>query len=162
YLKGQAGNYVDTVVKMLNQSGDVPDEVLRNTADVLRETGQDELRRKVDGALMAHYGVAELDKLPEATRRAWATQAAPEARDSVIALQVPDQMAARIEANVQAMKDAPYSTWAARTGGKPPPVYDFGNPGSVGATATARAGIGAAIAANDRTGPRSVFEAKEA
>jgi hypothetical protein len=50
YLKGQAGNYVDTVVKMLNQSGDVPDEVLRNTADVLRETGQDELRRKVDGA----------------------------------------------------------------------------------------------------------------
>lgn len=162
HLKSQAGEYVDTTVKMLNRAGDVPDAVLQNVADVLRETGRDDLRRKIDTALMAHYGVQDLDKLPESVRQAWVTQSAPQARDNVVSFQVHEAMSTQIEANAKAMKEQPYSTWAARTGGKPPVAYDFQRPDTVGAVATARAGTQATITANDRTGPMSVFEGKEA
>ncbi|MCK1445429.1 hypothetical protein IVB43_23880 [Bradyrhizobium sp. 48] len=279
YLKGQAGTYVDTVVKMLNQSGDVPDDVLKNTADVLRETGQDDQRAKIDKALMSHYGVQALDQLPQATRLAWAAQAhiagrggnleaadaamkltpqeralyqrhltnlngpggvdnpdgsrstlyqatvdhggktysiptvwdgkilsveeavkrvqaegwdkfpaygSPEeaetryqkmhgfmeedtaaykqgkSQDSVIAFQVHEQMAETLKANAQAMEKSPYSTWAVRSQGKPPAVYDFNDPGNIGAVAALRASTQKTIRANDRTGPISVFEGEEA
>lgn len=286
YLKTQAGDYVDTTVKMLNKAGDVPDGILQNVSDVLRETGRDDLRQKIDTALMAHYGVQELDKLPQSVRQAWVTQSMfagnghlneadaalhlnseeralyqrhltnlngkggvdnpdgsrstlfqttvehdgkfyviptvfdgkilwqkdaadpaaaaiervkqigwdkfpsykteheAEARyqqmhvfmerdtedyqkgkrppDSVLAYQVHQQMAAQIEANAKAMQETPYSTYAIRTNGKPPIAYNFDDPANVAAVAKSRAGTQAAITANDRTGPMSVFEGKEA
>jgi Phage tail lysozyme len=161
YLKGQASDYVDTVVKMLNKAGDVPDGVLKNVADVLHETGQDDQRAKIEKALMAHYGVQDLDKLPESMRRAWVVQTGQESRDSVIASQVHDQMAANIEATAKAMRETPYTTYAARTRSAPPAAYNFDDPQSVAAVAKARAGTQAAFTANDRTAPVSVFEGKE-
>jgi hypothetical protein len=161
YLKTQTPGYVDTVVKMLNQSGDLPEGVLQNASDVLRETGQDDLRQKVDLALQSHYGVEDLDKLPTYVRQAWVSQTAPEARDSVLAFQVHQHMAGMIQANAKAMEETPYTTYAARTNAKPPLAYNFDDPGNVAAVARARAGTQAAFRANDRTGPVSVFEGKE-
>jgi hypothetical protein len=76
YLKSQATDYVSTAEKMLNSTGDLTDGMLKNISDVLAETGQDDLRKRMDIALMAHYGVKELDKLPTSVRQAWATQSA--------------------------------------------------------------------------------------
>lgn len=161
YLKTQATDYVTAAEKMLNQTGDLSDGMLSNISAVLKETGQDDLRKRMDIALMAHYGVKELDSLPLAVRQAWVVQSAPQGRDSPIAFQVHEHMAATIAANAKAMQDTPYSTYAVRTNAKPPPAYDFQNPDSISAVATIRAGQQKTIRANDGTGPQSVFEGKE-
>lgn len=162
YLKTQATDYVSTAEKMLNKTGDLTDGMLNNIAGVLRETGQDDLRKRMDIALMAHYGVKELDKLPLNVRQAWVTQSTGDAKDSPIAFQVHEHMAETISANAKAMTETPYSTYAVRTNSKPAPAYDFGNPESVAGVASIRAGTQKAIRNNDGTGPISVFEGKEA
>lgn len=161
YLKTQATDYVTTAEKMLNATGDLSDGMLSNINAVLKETGQDDLRKRMDVALMAHYGVKELNSLPTSVRQAWVTQSAPQAKDSPIAFQVHEHMAATIAANAKAMQDTPYSTYAVRTNAKPPPAYNFDDPANVAAVATVRAGQQKAIRANDGTGPASVFEGKE-
>lgn len=161
YLKGQATDYVDTAVRMLTKTGDLPEQMLSNISGVLRETGQDDLRKKIDIALMSHYGVQDLDKLPESVRQSWVTQSLPQAQESPLAFQVHEHMAAQIEANAKAMQETPYSTYAIRTGAKPPPAFNFDDPQNVAAVARARAGAQASFSANDRTGPVSVFEGKE-
>ncbi len=74
YLKTQATDYVTTAEKMLNKTGDLSDGMLTNIASVLKETGQDDLRKRMDIALMAHYGVKELDSLPTSVREAWVSR----------------------------------------------------------------------------------------
>lgn len=161
YLKTQATDYVTTAEKMLNQTGDLSDGMLSNISAVLKETGQDDLRKRMDIALMAHYGVKELDSLPLAVRQAWVAQSTPQTKDSPIAFQVHEHMAATIKANADAMEKTPYSTYAVRTNAKPPPVFNFDDPNSIGPVSAIRAGQQKAIRANDGTGPVSVFEGKE-
>lgn len=161
YLKTQATDYVGTAEKMLNATGDLSDGMLSNINAVLKETGQDDLRKRMDVALMAHYGVKELDSLPTSVRQARVTQSAPQAKDSPIAFQVHEHMAETIKANAEAMQKTPYSTYSVRTNATPPPAYNFDDPNSVASVAAVRAGQQKAIRANDGTGPMSVFEGKE-
>lgn len=162
YLKTQATEYVTTAEKMLNKTGDLSDGILSNISAVLAETGQDDLRQRMNIALMAHYGVKELDKLPENVRQSWVTQSKAQAGESPLAFQVHEHMADTIAANAKAMQDTPYSTYAVRTNGKPPPAYNFNDPEAVGVVAANRAALQKTIRANDGTGPVSVFEGKEA
>jgi hypothetical protein len=162
YLKTQAPDIVETTIARLNKTGDVPDADLKNVSDLLRETGRDDLRDKLNVSLLAHYGVKELDSLPTSVRQAWATQSTPQAASSNLAFKVHEHMASTIAANADAMQKTPYSTYAVRTQAQPPPAYNFDDPQSVGAVATMRAGLQKTIRNNDGTGPMSVFEGKEA
>jgi hypothetical protein len=129
---------------------------------LLAETGRDDLREKLGVALSAHYGVQGVDKLPENVRRSLLVENMPEAAKDNFSFKVHEQMKAQIEANAKAMTETPYTTYAVRTNGKPPAGYNFDDPANVAAVAKSRAGTQAAFTANDRTGPVSVFEGKEA
>jgi len=161
YLKTTAEGYVKTIENQVNKTGDLSDDLIRNAAAVIAETGQTELKQRMNSALLAHYGVKEIDKLPEPIRAAWVQQSRP-GIDSPIAAQVYDHMAASIKASADAMKDTPYSTYAVRTRGAPPPAYNFNDPQAIAVVAANRAATQKAIRANDGTGPVSVFEGKEA
>ncbi|TAL43848.1 MAG: hypothetical protein EPN91_05685 [Salinibacterium sp.] len=161
YLKGQAPDIVETTISRLNKTGDVPDSDLKNVSELLRETGRDDLREKLDVALRGHYAVDELNKLPQSVREAWLTQTTPEAAQSNFAFKVQEAIKTGIQATENAMKETPYSTYATRTKALPPAAYDFSKPDTIGATATLRAGQQRAIRANDESGPISVFEGKE-
>lgn len=157
----QAPELVDTAIKKLNSTGVLTDDEIRQYSTLLTETGRDDLREKLGVALSSHYGVQGVDKLPENVRRSLLVENLPAAAQDNFAFKVHEQMKAKIEADAKAMQETPYSTYAVRTGGKPPVGYDFSRPDSVAAVATARAGTQAAFSANDRTGPVSVFEVKE-
>lgn len=162
YLKTQAPELVTTATAMLNKTGDIGDDVLRNISDVLKETGQDDQRKKLDIALMAHYGVKDLNSLPANVRQSWVGQSARVARDSVVAFQVHEAMANTIKSNAEAMTTTPYSTWAVRTNGAPPAAFNFQDPRNVSTVASNRAAVQKTFRNNDGTAPTSVFEGKEA
>jgi hypothetical protein len=158
----QAPEMVDTAIRKLNQTGDLSDTEIRQYSMLLAETGRDDLREKLGVALSAHYGVQGVDKLPENVRRSLLVENMPEAAKDNFSFKVHEQMKAQIEANAKAMTETPYTTYAVRTNGKPPAGYNFDDPANVAAVAKSRAGTQAAFTANDRTGPVSVFEGKEA
>ena len=161
YLSGRAPEMVDTLIKRINTTTGVSDDEIKQYSTLLNEVGRDDLRDKLAVAVAGHYGVEGIDKLPESTRRALIVETAPEAAKDNFSFRVHDYMQAQIAATAKAMQETPYSTYAARTGGKPPAAYNFDDPQNVAAVAKMRAGTGAAIVANDRTAPVSVFEGKE-
>lgn len=161
FLKTTAEGYVKTIEAQVNKTGELSDDLIRNASAVIAETGQTDLKQRMESALTAHYGVKEIDKLPEPVRAAWVQQARA-GIDGPVAAQVYDHMAASIDATTKAMQDTPYSTYAARTQGKPPPAYNFSDPQNVAAVASNRAALQKSFRNNDGTGPVSVFEGKEA
>jgi hypothetical protein len=162
YLGTQAPAMVDTFVKQVNAAGDVPLADLKNLNDVIQQTGRADLRGRVDEALMAHYGVKDLDTLPTADRQAWVTQTSTAAANDALQFRVHEHMAATIEANAKAMQDTPYSTWSMRTNAPPPSAYNFDDPDQVGGVAAKRVAMQKTFRNNDRIAPTSVFEGKEA